>query len=204
MATGESSSSKSLMWMVLALFVGVAIMLGGGLLMAKRVLKNVGLTASASGTTIHTKGGTYRLEREKEVGPGLPVYPGASLVVPSDKDALTIQKESQANISRSNYYTSDTRESVDLWYKDRLSKEFTRFDAGQTSLPEIYAKASIGANQTTFVAQRSNHVRIISLADDSTGTKISLIRVETAEPSSSPAPQSTQPAEQTPQQQPQQ
>ena len=84
-SAGNSSSSKSLMFMTLALFAGFGVMLGGGLFIAKRLAETMGLAAATgSKDTVRTPIGAFRMEKEDQVGPGLPVYPRSSLEVPSD------------------------------------------------------------------------------------------------------------------------
>ncbi|MGC1312193.1 MAG: hypothetical protein WA857_08105, partial [Candidatus Acidiferrum sp.] len=97
-SSGESSSSKSLMWMMIALFVGLAILLAGGLFVASRVVRSMGLTAASAKDTIHTPGGSFRLEKETEVGPGLPLYPRSALVVPDEDEAGAAIKQAQHGV----------------------------------------------------------------------------------------------------------
>ena len=70
----NSSSSKSLMWMMVGLFAGMGVLLFGGLFMAGRVVRSVGLSAAiASRDKIRTPGGDLRLWKEDQMGPALPV-----------------------------------------------------------------------------------------------------------------------------------
>jgi len=85
--SGNSSSSKQLMWMMIGVFAGLAMLLAIGLFMASRVVRSMGLSAASARDTVRTPGGSLRLEQEREIGPGLPVYPRSSLVVPDDDAA---------------------------------------------------------------------------------------------------------------------
>ncbi len=174
--SGNSSSSKSLMWMMIGLFTGLAILLAGGLFVASRVVRSMGLSAASAKDTVHTPGGSFRLEKETEVGPGLPVYPRSSLIVPDDEAAMAAVKEAQHGIETSNYHTTDIRDFVDHWYKEHLSPEFTRHDAGDKAVPELFHDARISDEDIAFVAERNQMVRVVALSLDSGGTKISLIR----------------------------
>src|SRR5437870_12129851 len=80
-ASGGGSSSRSLLFMMIALTCGFCVLLSGGLLMASRVINALGLRAGSDKTTVRTPLGEFRLEKAKEVGPGLPVYPAATLVL---------------------------------------------------------------------------------------------------------------------------
>src|ERR1700674_3591767 len=79
--SGGASSSKSLLFMMIALTCGFGVLLGGGLLMASRVINALGIRAGSDKTTVRTPLGEFRVEKAKEVGPGLPVYPAAALVL---------------------------------------------------------------------------------------------------------------------------
>jgi hypothetical protein len=178
-ASGESSSSKSLLWMMIALFVGLGGLLGGGLFMANRMVGSVGLAAATSKDIIRTPAGNLHLEKQNDVGPGLPVYSNASLVLPSDKSAAIAIQERNSGIASVTYHTRDTRDSVDLWYSKHLSAEFARHDAGESPLPEVLRDGRVSQSDISFLAQRGRQVRIVSLSLDTTGgTFISLVRFD--------------------------
>lgn len=206
---GTASSSKSLMWMMVALFTGLAVLLGTGLFVASRAVRSMGLSAATASDTIRTPGGTFRLQKEGQVGPGLPVYPRASLIVPDDDTAAAAINQAKKGIEVSAYHSADERDYVDSWYAKHLSPEFTRHNAGEKLEGAVYRDAHVGDGDILFVAEREQLVRVIALAAESNGTKISLIRYDkspsspwpasdsnaapatapTAEPSSTPAPQ---------------
>jgi hypothetical protein len=78
---------------------------------------------------------------------------------------------------------------VDSWYSKHLSPDFTRHDAGEKPLPDIFHDARVSDDDVAFVAERNQKVRIVALSLDSGGTKISLIRYDkAAEPTQAPAP----------------
>ena len=190
--SGNSSSSKSLMWMMIGLFTGLAVLLAGGLFLASRVVRSMGLSAASAKDTVRTPGGSFRLEKETEVGPGLPVYPRSSLVVPDDDAAAAAIKQAQNGIQISTYHTTDTRDFVDEWYSKHLSPEFTRRDAGDKPVPAIFSDARVSDSDIAFVAEREQMVRIVALSLDSGGTKISLIRFSKSSPASAQAPAAVQ------------
>jgi hypothetical protein len=190
--SGNSSSSKSLMWMMIGLFTGLAVLLAGGLFLASRVVRSMGLSAASAKDTVRTPGGSFRLEKETEVGPGLPVYPRSSLVVPDDDAAAAAIKQAQNGIQTSTYHTTDTRDFVDEWYSKHLSPEFTRRDAGDKPVPAIFSDARVSDSDIAFMAEREQMVRIVALSLDSGGTKISLIRFSKSSPASAQAPAAVQ------------
>ena len=192
--SGNSSSSKSLMWMMIALFAGLAVLLAGGLFVASRVIRSMGLTAANAMNTVRTPGGSLRLEKEGEMGPGLPVYPRSSLVLPDDSTAATAVKQARNGIETSMYHTTDTRDFVDEWYGKHLSPEFTRRDAGDKPVPTIFSDVRVSDNDIAFVAERGQTVGIVALSLDSGGTKISLIRFSKSSPDAVEAPNAAQPS----------
>lgn len=189
MAKGPSgsSASKSLMWMMTALFVGLGTLLGAGLFVASRAIHSLGLSAAGAQDGVRTPGGTFRVQKQTDVGPGMPLYPRASLLVPDDQAAAAAAKEAQKGIETSAYHTSDAHDSVESWYSQHLSPEFARHEAGDKSEPAIYSSMHISEKDVAFVAQREQMVRVVALSADSGGTKISLIRYSKPAPASAPA-----------------
>ena len=175
-ASGESSSSKSLMFMTIAIFLGLSSLLGGGLLLASRVVRSIGLVAATSGDTIRTPAGSFRIEKKNDVGPGLPVYPNTEMILPTEKAAAAAIQARQSGISSVTYQTPDTRDEVEEWYVKHLGPEFTRHDAGEESLPEIFRDVRVSDGDVAFLAERGRQVRIVSLSLSPKGTSISLFR----------------------------
>lgn len=171
----DNSTSRSLMWMMVAVLGGLGIMLIGGLFLANKMVRSVGLAAATSRDTVHTPRGSLRYERQSDVGPSMPVYPTAALVLPSDKAATEAIKERNEGISSATYQTHDSRDMVDLWYSKHLTAEFSRHDAGEKPLPDVFHDARVADSDIAFVAQRGKQVRIVALAIDATGTSVTLI-----------------------------
>jgi hypothetical protein len=209
-ATGNSYSSKSLLWMTVGLFASMGILLGGGFFLAGRVMRTAGLVATNDGKTMHTPLGSLRIEREKERGPILPVYPGGSLIVPGNNEAVKQAVEAKSGITRTIYQANDDPDLVDKWYQDHLTAEFKRRGPGESVLPEVFAQLKIPDTTLAFVAQRKGQASVVTLAPDANGVQISLIHVDPpnapaatqsapANPSAGTAPaDATAPAQQTP------
>jgi len=187
-SSGNASSSKSLMWMMVALFGGLALLLGMGLFVASRAVRSMGLSAASAKDTIRTPGGSFRLEKEGEVGPGLPVYPRASLIVPDDDAAAAAISQARKGIEVSAYQSNESRDFVDSWYAKHLSPEFTRHDAGDHPADPLYADAHVSDSDIVFVAEREQKVRVVALSENPSGTRISLIRFDKTAASTSPTP----------------
>jgi hypothetical protein len=189
-ASGNSSQSKSLLWMMIGFFIGLLILVGGGFLLVNRVVRSFGLSAGSNKNTVHTSTGSFRLQKQDQVGPGLPVFPRASLELPDGSATAATIKEAQNGINIATYHTTDIRDYVDNWYSQHLGPEFKRRDSGERPLPEIFKDANVSDSDIAFVAERGSQVRIVALAIDEGGTKISLIRVD-----KSPAPTSSSPTD---------
>jgi hypothetical protein len=162
--------------MMIALFAGIGILLGGGMFTASRVVRTLGLSAVTEKDTLRVPGGSLRLQKESQMGPGLPVFPGATLVLPDENATKETLKQARSGVSTVLYHTADSRAVVDNWYASHLGPEFARHDAGENPLPAIFRDARVSDSDIAFVAERNRQVRIVALSLDSEGTKISLVR----------------------------
>jgi hypothetical protein len=187
-ASSEGPSSQSLLFMMIAMTCGFCVLLGGGLLMASRVINALGVRAGSDKTTVRTPLGEFRFEKAKEVGPGLPVYPAATLVLPGSAAAQLPLNDDQPQVIASTYHTNSSREYVANWYLEHLSPEFARQDAGPKNLPEVFHESHISDDDIIFVGERGDQVRVVALAFDDMGTKITLLRSYTKPPVQAPAP----------------
>jgi len=189
--SGEGPSSKSLLFMMVAMTCGFCVLLGGGLLMTSRVIKALSLRTSSDKTTVRTPLGEFRLENAKDVGPGLPVYPAATLVLPGSSAAHLPLNDDQPQVIASTYHTNSSREYVAIWYLEHLSPEFARQDSGPKKLPEAFRDSRISDDDIAFVGARGDQVRLVSLSMEDTGTKITLLRSYTKPPTPAPTQPST-------------
>jgi hypothetical protein len=173
--------------MMVAMTCGFCVLLGAGLLMASRVIGALGLRAGSDKTTVRTPLGEFRVEKAKEVGPGLPVYPAAILVLPGASAAHIPANDDQPQVISSTYHSNSSREYVANWYAEHLSPEFARQDAGPKKLPEAFHDSRISDDDIAFVGERGDQVRVVALATDDMGTKITLLRSNTKPPTPAPA-----------------
>ena len=173
--------------MMIAMTCGFCVLLGGGLLMASRVINALGLRAGSDKATVRTPLGEFRVERAKEVGPGLPVYPAATLVLPGSAAAHLALHEDQPQVLASTYHTNTSREYVVNWYLEHLSPEFARQDSGPKKLPQAFRNSHISDDDIAFVGERGDQIRAVALTLDDTGTKITLLRSYANPPASAPA-----------------
>src|SRR5579859_6112420 len=141
--SGDSSTSKSLLWMTAGLFIGLGILVGGGFYMAYRVLPAFQVQATQDNRTLPTPAGDFQVQKPSQIGPGLPVYPQASLLLPMEDGHPATSATLPSDMVSTSYYASDSRSLVDSWYRDHLSPEFVRQDAGQDPLPDILRDAQV-------------------------------------------------------------
>ena len=154
--------------------------------MASRVIDAMQLRSGSDKSTVRTPLGDFRLEKAKQVGPGLPVYPQSDLVLPGADSSHVSLHDDPNQVLSSTYHTNASREFVVNWYMEHLSPEFTRQDSGPKQVPEVFRNSHITDDDITFLGERGDQVRVVSLSSDDTGTKITLLRA--ASQSSTPAP----------------
>ena len=168
--------------------------------MTSRVIHALQLRSEGDKSIVRTPLGDYRVEKAKEVGPGLPVYPQASLVLPGGGGSVHLPANvNQHQVLTSTYHTNSSREYVANWYLGHLSAEFVRQDPGPKALPEAFQQSPITEADVIFVGERGDQVRLVCLTTEDLGTKITLLR--SAKPPSQapvqdPAPSEVQPAAQ--------
>jgi hypothetical protein len=183
----SSSSSKSLMFMMLALAAGLGVMLGGGLFIANTLLHSMGLAVAHNNkNTVRTPIGSFRMEGQNQIGPGLPVYPRASLELPSSDTTGQAMQQAQEGVITATYHTEDDRDAVETWYAQHLSPEYTRHDGSERPLPEAFRILPVGDGDISFLAERGSNIRAITLSADAGGTKIGLLQARTGEAAKAP------------------
>jgi hypothetical protein len=180
LAPRGASHSKSLLWIRLGLCCGLALLLGGGMFMSSRLGHALQFRAISNEATVRTAAGDWHIERPNEVGPGLPVYPDAWLVLPGLGDPPAAAKNNHAEVETAVYYSSDPSEFVDNWYLKHLGPEFVRGSSSSGAIPDdVLSDASISNSDVAFVGERGDQIRIVAIAAKSTGTKITLARSTT-------------------------
>jgi hypothetical protein len=170
------SSAKSLMWMTVALFAGFGVLLGGGLFMASHLVRSLGLAAATGKNTLRTPMGGFRMEKESQVGPGLPVYPRSSLELPSNDSTGKELQDAKDGVRTVTYLSTDEREAVEYWYAQHLSAEFTRHASSEQPFSPPFQDVHLAEGDIAFLAVRAENIRIVTLSTDPTGTKIQLVR----------------------------
>jgi hypothetical protein len=175
-SSAGNSSSNSLFWMMLAAGSVFFVLLGGGIFVSSRVLSSMGTPAGAGTLTAHTPTGDFRVEKLNDIGPGLPLYPRAVLLLPGTNAGEPLLKGPHAQVQTTTYYSEDTRDLVDSWYIQHLGAEFVRHRVGDPQAPDELNELPVPADSIAFAGRRGEQVRIVSLTSNSTGTRIVLLR----------------------------
>jgi len=194
-ASDGASSSKSLLFMMIAMTCGFSILLGGALLMTSRVIMRSDSAAGSDKTTVRTPLGEFRVEKAREVGPRPARYPAAALVLRGSADAHVPLDDDRPQVMASITTRRRPANSSASWYLEHLSPEFARQDSGPKKLPPALRDSQISDDDIAFVGERGDQVRAVSLATEDTGTKITLLRSFTKAPT--PAPASPSPTSST-------
>jgi hypothetical protein len=162
--------------MKLAAFGGLALLVGGGIYMTSRLGSALQFHPAGTEATVRTADGDWRVERPSEEGPGLPVYPEASLVLGGRGGVPAGPKHNQTEVNTTIYHSSDPSEFVNDWYLKHLGPEFAPNSGADRKIPGILLDASISNKDITFVGERGDQIRIVAIATDPTGTEIKLVR----------------------------
>ncbi len=114
-------------------------------------------------------------------------HPAATLMLPDTAAAHLPLNDDQPQVIASTYHTNSSREYVANWYLEHLSPQFARQDSGPKKLPEAFRDSHISDDDIAFVGERGDQVRVVALALDDMGTKITLLRSYTKASAQAPA-----------------
>ena len=175
-STEGSSSSNSLFWMMLALVCALGILFGAGILVSSRVLSSMAPPVGADKLTVRTPIADLRVEKPNEIGPGLPLYPHAALLLSGGNTAEGLPRPKHAQSQMTVYYTEDVSLLVDSWYLQHLGSEFVRHTVGEPQSPAEMDEVPAPIDSIVFLGKRSAQIRMVTLTSNSTGTRITLVR----------------------------
>ena len=150
-------------------------LVAAGLFTAARLVRSMQFSSATDKRTIRTPIGDFRLQKAGQAGPGLPLYPGATLVLPSGKVITALSSDQQQTLTTT-YHSNDPQSSVITWYAEHLDSEFVRSQADHTPFAAVFHQLQIEPNAIAFLAQRGDQHRVVALQQDPTGITIILVR----------------------------
>jgi hypothetical protein len=171
-----SSYSSYLFWMMVALVCAVGIILGVAFHLSSRLLFSMAPPSGADSLTAHTRTADFRVEKLNDIGPGLPLYPHAVLLLPGTNAGEAMPQKPRVRLQTTTYYTEDIRELVDSWYLQHLGAEFVRHSAGDPQAPGELTDVAVPADSIVFIGKRGDQVRMVTLTSNSSGTTITQVR----------------------------
>lgn len=150
-------------------------LLVAGLFTAARLLRSMQFSSATDKRTIRTPIGDFRLQKAGQSGPSLPLYPGATLVLPNGNVITAVSNDQQQTLTAS-YHSNDPQISIVAWYTEHLDSEFVRSQADHTPFADVFRQLQIEPNAIAFLAERGDQRRVVALQQDPTGITIILVR----------------------------
>ena len=175
-SSSAGASSNSVLWMMVAVVCVIVVLLGAGIFASSRVISSISAPAGSGNLTAHTPSTDFRVQHVNDVGPGLPLYPHAVLLLPGTNGAEAAPQKSNPSLQTTTYYTEDTRDLVDSWYLQHLNSEFVRHTPGDAQTPPDLNEVTVPPDSIVFFGKRGNQIRMAILSPNSSGTKITLLR----------------------------
>jgi len=173
-ASNDSGPRVSL-WAIAALVGCLLCLLVAGLFTAARLVRSMQFRSATDKRTIRTPIGDFRLQKAGQAGPGLPVYPGATLVLPGGKAISALSNDQQQTLTAT-YHSNEPESSVIAWYAEHLDSEFVRTQADLTPFAAVFHQLQIEPDAIAFLARRGDQQRVVALRQDPVGTTIILVR----------------------------
>jgi hypothetical protein len=132
------------------------------------------ITRQGKQVTLSTPLGEIKVD--KGADPGLPKYPGAGIEEKGARVELTGPTDDKFEIVGAHYYTSDSLDKVDDWYRAALGGDFEREGPGSKHQLQYAPRLTIENRETAYVSDRREAVRLVVLKGDSSGVEIKLVR----------------------------
>ena len=177
LAANSVPKQKSGSWLpwILGIFgAGVAVLALVTFAVVRYMMSEARITRQGKQVTISTPLGEIKVD--KGASPGLPKYPGASLEDKGGSVELTAPTEDKLEIAAAHYYSPDSLEKVDAWYRTALGSDFEREGPGWKRKLQNAPHLTIESGETAYVSDRRDAVRLVVLKGDSSGVEIKLVR----------------------------
>jgi len=176
--TSTPQKQSNLLWCVLGLLGAAVFVLGlAGLLVARFLLQDVQVYQTGAQVEIRTPVGELKVSKDATPRPGLPVYPGATLLEPAATVELAPHEDEAVEITAARYRTSDSLDKVDAWYREQLGPEFQREGAGVMVRKKDLFGVEVKSDDIAFVSEKNDLLRIVVLQKKVTTVEIALVRI---------------------------
>jgi len=176
--TQTPGKKSNLLWWVLGLGAAAIILFSVcGLLIANLFVKEVHVREGAPQVEIQTPAGQVTLGSVPAESLGLPVYPGATRAESGGGVELTTPQDEKVGVVGVKYSTADALEKVDTWYREHLGPEFQREGPGTKRIAIHAHGVTIGSEDTAFISDRDDLVRVVGLKKRRGGVEIEMVRV---------------------------
>ena len=178
------SNNRALLWVLGTVVVLVAVLVGGGLYIASRIVRNV--TVGPNGNVqVSTPAGEISVNKTTADTTGLPVYPGASLQ-PYQGAQVQFEPSKEARegvgVNVATYMTSASLNEVAGWYRKNLDPSFEERHGTRAGFTDD-GIVEMGHPSIAFVSKdERDRARIVALESKGDQTKIVLVRIGEREP----------------------
>lgn len=168
-------------WLLGLLLVSLAILLIGAFLVAQYFLRSVQVSREGDQVAISTPAGDIHVDKSGPAETGLPVFPGAEVSERGAAVELTPPGEDPVSILVARYRTQAPLAEVDNWYREQLGRDFVREGPGRTDRKARIFGVDIRSDDTVFVSEGDEQMRVIALRRQGLYTEIALVRVSRRE-----------------------
>jgi hypothetical protein len=173
----EERKSSVVWWFLGLLLVSLAILLIGAFFLAQYFLRSVQVSREGDQVAISTPAGDIHVDQSGPAETGLPIFPGAEVSERGAAVELTPPGEDPVSILAARYRTQAPLAEVDAWYRAQLGREFVREGPGRTDRKARIFGVDIRSDDTVFVAEGNEEMRVVGLRRQGLYTEIALVRV---------------------------
>jgi hypothetical protein len=173
----QERKSHLVWWLLGLLLISLAILLIGAFFLAQYFLRSVQVSREGDQVAISTPAGDIHVDQSGPAETGLPVFPGAEVSERGGAVELTPPGEDPVSILAARYRTQASLAEVETWYREQLGRDFVREGPGRTDRKARIFGVDIRSDDTVFVSEGDDQMRVIALRRQGLYTDIALVRV---------------------------
>lgn len=168
--------SQAIWWVLGIIGGGFVVMMILGLFVALYIAhSSIHVDNRSKSVEVNTPVGKIAVDAGKTPDTGLPVYPGATADAHNRANIeISAPFAGQLGVAAAKYYTNDSLDQVDAWYRDHLGEGFERQSParGTHRSPQVH----IDDANVAFVWDNGEMVRLVTLKQRISGIEIGLAR----------------------------